>query len=103
MTFSLYLFHVPLIHVVVALAPWPADTWPTRALVFFGVPLMVAGASGGDGAAQGGVAARDSGAADARRHRQGGGVGAQPARVMKPGPAAASGVLLEGDALRVAQ
>lgn len=42
MTFSLYLFHVPLIHVVVALAPWPADTWPTRSLVFFGVPLMVA-------------------------------------------------------------
>ncbi len=42
MTFALYLFHVRLIHVVVALAPWPADTWQTRSLVFFGVPLMVA-------------------------------------------------------------
>jgi peptidoglycan/LPS O-acetylase OafA/YrhL len=40
-TFTLYLFHVPLLHVVVALAPWPVETWPTRALVFIGVPLLV--------------------------------------------------------------
>ena len=40
-TFTLYLFHVPLLHAVVALAPWPAETWPTRALVFIGVPLLV--------------------------------------------------------------
>ena len=40
-TFTLYLFHVPLIEAVVALAPWPADTWPTRLLVFIGVPLLV--------------------------------------------------------------
>jgi len=40
-TFTLYLFHVPLLHAVVALAPWPAGTWPTRALVFIGVPLLV--------------------------------------------------------------
>jgi peptidoglycan/LPS O-acetylase OafA/YrhL len=40
-SFTLYLFHVPLLHVVVALAPWPAETWPTRALVFIGVPLLV--------------------------------------------------------------
>ena len=30
-----------LIHVVVALAPWPVETWPTRTLVFIGVPLLV--------------------------------------------------------------
>ena len=40
-TFSLYLFHVPLIEAVVALSPWPASAWPTRALVFIGVPLIV--------------------------------------------------------------
>jgi len=40
-TFTLYLFHVPLLHAVVALSPWPADTWPTRTLVFAGVPLIV--------------------------------------------------------------
>jgi len=40
-TFSLYLFHVPLIETVVALAPWPAESWLTRALVFIGVPLIV--------------------------------------------------------------
>jgi peptidoglycan/LPS O-acetylase OafA/YrhL len=40
-TFSLYLFHVPLIEAVVAVSPWPASDWPTRALVFIGVPLIV--------------------------------------------------------------
>ena len=40
-TFALYLFHVPLIEAVVALAPWPPESWPTRALVFIGVPLIV--------------------------------------------------------------
>ena len=40
-TFSLYLFHVPLIETVVALAPWPVTSGPTRALVFIGVPLIV--------------------------------------------------------------
>ncbi len=40
-TFSLYLFHVPLIETVVALAPWPVTSWPTRALVFIGLPLIV--------------------------------------------------------------
>jgi peptidoglycan/LPS O-acetylase OafA/YrhL len=40
-TFSLYLFHVPLIEAVVAVSPWPASAWPTRALVFIGVPLIV--------------------------------------------------------------
>lgn len=39
-TFALYLFHVPLIDGVVAIAPWPATAWPTRVLVFIGVPLM---------------------------------------------------------------
>ena len=40
-TFALYLFHVPLIEAAVALSPWPANTWPTRAVVFIGVPLIV--------------------------------------------------------------
>jgi peptidoglycan/LPS O-acetylase OafA/YrhL len=40
-TFALYLFHVPLIETVVALAPWPASSWPTRALVFISVPVIV--------------------------------------------------------------
>ena len=40
-TFSLYLFHVPLIETAVALSPWPASAWPTRGMVFIGVPLIV--------------------------------------------------------------
>jgi peptidoglycan/LPS O-acetylase OafA/YrhL len=42
-TFSLYLFHLPLIHVVVALVPWPETSWITRTLVFLGVPLLALG------------------------------------------------------------
>jgi len=40
-TFSLYLFHVPLIEAAAALSPWPASAWPTRGMVFIGVPLIV--------------------------------------------------------------
>jgi peptidoglycan/LPS O-acetylase OafA/YrhL len=39
-TFALYLLHVPLMQFAVAAAPWSADSWPTRALVFFGVPVV---------------------------------------------------------------
>lgn len=39
-TFALYLFHVPLIHLAVGLAPWSETAWATRALVFFGVPAL---------------------------------------------------------------
>lgn len=40
-TFTLYLFHQPLIHVLVAIAPWSESSWQTRALVFLGVPMIV--------------------------------------------------------------
>jgi peptidoglycan/LPS O-acetylase OafA/YrhL len=39
-TFTLYLMHLPLIHALVALSPWPAATWPTRGLVYLGVPAL---------------------------------------------------------------
>ena len=42
-TFALYLFHEPIMQFVVAVAPWPAKSWLTRGLVFFGVPLVVFG------------------------------------------------------------
>lgn len=40
-TFALYLFHLPLIHFVVSVAPWPNSAWITRALVFVGVPALI--------------------------------------------------------------
>jgi peptidoglycan/LPS O-acetylase OafA/YrhL len=40
-TFALYLFHVPIIQFVVALAPWAPNAWPTRLLVFIGVPAVI--------------------------------------------------------------
>jgi peptidoglycan/LPS O-acetylase OafA/YrhL len=40
-TFTLYLLHLPLIHALVAVSPWHADTWRTRLLVYLGTPLLV--------------------------------------------------------------
>ncbi len=40
-TFTLYLFHQPLIHVLVAISPWPVTTWETRGLVYVVVPAIV--------------------------------------------------------------
>ncbi len=40
-TFTLYLFHQPLIHALVAVAPWPQASWQTRTMVFVAVPLLV--------------------------------------------------------------
>jgi peptidoglycan/LPS O-acetylase OafA/YrhL len=40
-TFSIYLFHMPLLHFVAALSPWPLASWPNRALVFVGVPATI--------------------------------------------------------------
>ena len=42
-TFTLYLFHLPLMRALVAVSPWPADSWGVRGLVLFGVPLLVLG------------------------------------------------------------
>ena len=42
-TFTLYLFHLPLMRALVAVSPWPADNWGVRGLVLFGVPLLVLG------------------------------------------------------------
>ncbi|PPQ28432.1 hypothetical protein CCS01_24150 [Rhodopila globiformis] len=38
-SFSLYLFHMPLIIFVAEVSPWPVTAWPTRTMVFIGVPL----------------------------------------------------------------
>jgi peptidoglycan/LPS O-acetylase OafA/YrhL len=40
-TFTLYLTHLPMIRATVALSPWPASSWATRAMVLLGVPLVV--------------------------------------------------------------
>ena len=40
-TFTLYLFHQPLIHVLVAVSPWPVERWETRGMVFLVVPVVV--------------------------------------------------------------
>jgi peptidoglycan/LPS O-acetylase OafA/YrhL len=40
-TFSIYLFHMPLLTLVAAVSPWPVTSWPTRALVFVGVPAVI--------------------------------------------------------------
>jgi len=40
-TFTLYLTHLPMIRAVVAVSPWPAESWATRGLVLLGVPLAV--------------------------------------------------------------
>jgi peptidoglycan/LPS O-acetylase OafA/YrhL len=39
-TFTLYLTHLPMIRATVALSPWPASSWPTRALVLLAIPLI---------------------------------------------------------------
>jgi peptidoglycan/LPS O-acetylase OafA/YrhL len=41
MSFAFYLFHMPLMDTVEAVLPWPADAWPTRALVPILAPLAV--------------------------------------------------------------
>lgn len=40
-TFSLYLFHMPLIQLAVAASPWGPASWKTRALVFLAVPAAI--------------------------------------------------------------
>lgn len=40
-SFTLYLLHDPLLHFIVATAPWPPSHWATRALVFLLPPLVV--------------------------------------------------------------
>jgi peptidoglycan/LPS O-acetylase OafA/YrhL len=40
-TFTLYLLHVPLIHCLVAVMPWPNTAWQARAVVFLGAPLAL--------------------------------------------------------------
>ncbi len=40
-TFTLYLFHVPLIRFIVAVSPWPVESFGVRAAVLAGVPLVV--------------------------------------------------------------
>lgn len=42
-TFALYLFHLPLMRALVAVSPWPAESWGMRVLVLFGVPALVLG------------------------------------------------------------
>jgi fucose 4-O-acetylase-like acetyltransferase len=41
-TFTLYLLHMPLQFLAVAVSPWPVTSWTTRAMVFLGVPLVIA-------------------------------------------------------------
>lgn len=40
-TFSLYLFHMPLLFLIAAAAPWPPTSVQTRALVFLGTPMLI--------------------------------------------------------------
>jgi peptidoglycan/LPS O-acetylase OafA/YrhL len=40
-SFSLYLYHMPLIVLIVAMSPWPVSAWPTRLMVFVGVSLVI--------------------------------------------------------------
>ncbi|MCW3476907.1 acyltransferase family protein [Limobrevibacterium gyesilva] len=40
-TFTLYLLHLPLIHALVAVSPWPVTSWATRGLVFMAPPVIV--------------------------------------------------------------
>jgi peptidoglycan/LPS O-acetylase OafA/YrhL len=40
-TFSIYLFHLPLLDFVATVSPWPVESWPTRALVYIGVPAVM--------------------------------------------------------------
>jgi peptidoglycan/LPS O-acetylase OafA/YrhL len=40
-SFSIYLFHAPFMAFLVALSPWPVAAWPTRALLFIGIPLTI--------------------------------------------------------------
>lgn len=42
-TFTLYLFHLPLMRALVAVSPWPADNWRMRAVVLLGVPVLALG------------------------------------------------------------
>ncbi len=40
-TFALYLFHIPIMQFIVAVAPWPVTSMITRSLLFLGVPLII--------------------------------------------------------------
>lgn len=40
-TFTLYLFHFPIAQLLVAIDPWPHDTWPSIALVLAGTIILV--------------------------------------------------------------
>lgn len=40
-TFSLYLFHMPLCQFLSALSLWAANSWESRVMIYFGVPLIV--------------------------------------------------------------
>jgi peptidoglycan/LPS O-acetylase OafA/YrhL len=42
-TFSLYLFHMPIITFLVAASPWPVDTWQTRSAILLLTPVAVFG------------------------------------------------------------
>lgn len=40
-TFSLYLFHMPLLFLIAAVVPWPPAAAQTRVLVFLGTPVLI--------------------------------------------------------------
>ena len=40
-TFTLYLIHQPVLHMLVALSPWPADSWQNRTLAVLGTVAFV--------------------------------------------------------------
>jgi peptidoglycan/LPS O-acetylase OafA/YrhL len=40
-SFTIYLFHYPLIHFVAAVTPWPVTDWRSRVLVFLGTPVLL--------------------------------------------------------------
>ena len=42
-TFALYLFHLPMLHFLAAMLPWPGASWQARVVIYVGVPLMALG------------------------------------------------------------
>ena len=40
-TFSIYLFHMPLLHLAATLSPWSPASWPNRALIYIAVPVII--------------------------------------------------------------
>ena len=42
-TFTLYLFHFPILVFLLAIDPWPVASWASRGLIFIGTPIAVFG------------------------------------------------------------